>query len=49
MGQSFDCDSETVVIILVQAAPSLASEAVVVVVSFLHEWRICKPAPTLNK
>lgn len=45
----FSCDSETVVIILVQATASLLYEAVVVAARFLYEWRICKPAPTLCK
>lgn len=49
MGQIVLCDSEAVVTILVQATASLTYEAVVVVVSFLCEWRICKPAPTLYK
>lgn len=49
MGQIFLSDSEAAVITLVQATESLTYEAVVVVVSFLYEWRISKPAPMLYK
>lgn len=47
MGQIFLCDSEAVIIILMQTNASLIYKTVIV--SFLYEWRTHKPAPTLYK